>query len=169
MSLLLEVGEQDLRQSMLCTAQHSSTFFSGLGTAELAWSVVGFALLGLGLPFALRPAFACDADLLCRNVLVHGPASHVFGDILGFVWCQGALQICSVRRKIQQLMGLLCWGHLGVTSVGKCADTRRWTLTQVDRHAKIGVLRGDVRAWLALGHTSCWLGFGGTSPKRHRW
>ena len=51
LALICILGAQHVRESYLCQMQRASSFFSGIGTSEVAWQVVGQALLAAGLPF----------------------------------------------------------------------------------------------------------------------
>ena len=64
------VGESTVRQSALCTATTSTSFFSGIGSAEIAWTAIGEALQAFGLPFRMRPTFACEKDPVCQQLLL---------------------------------------------------------------------------------------------------
>ena len=83
--LLLEMGQERLSLSALCTMSSSSSFFSGIGTAELAWQVIGNALRARGVPFHMRNEFVCEKDGDCQSLLLKQPVQHVFSDICGAV------------------------------------------------------------------------------------
>ena len=83
--LLLEMGQEQLSLSALCTMSSSSSFFSGIGTAELAWQVIGNALRARGVPFHMRNEFVCEKDGDCQSLLLKQPVQHVFSDICGAV------------------------------------------------------------------------------------
>ena len=65
--LVRHIGAQALRDSALCSARRASSFFSGLGTSELAWFVVGLALLRFGLEASLACISACESSACCRG------------------------------------------------------------------------------------------------------
>ena len=103
-ALLLIVGHESLAQSHLCQAEVASSFFSGIGTAELAWQVVGLALLAAGMPFKLRMVFACEISAGCREVLRDLPVAHIFGDIVSLL-SVGTLNLdWDFQRKTQVMM-----------------------------------------------------------------
>ena len=103
-ALLLILGPESLAQSHLCQAEIASSFFSGIGTAELAWQVVGFALLASGMPFKLRMVFACEISAGCREVLRDLPVAHIFGDIMSLL-SVGPLNLeWDFQRKTQVVM-----------------------------------------------------------------
>ena len=80
-------GDEHLRHSALCMASSSSSFFSGMGTAELAWKAVGAALRANSLPFRMESLFAVDIDQAARATLLHFRCgSHVFGDIMDMLF-----------------------------------------------------------------------------------
>ena len=83
--LVLLLGVQRLLRSHLCTAKNATSFFSGMGTAEIAWKAVGAALLARGLPFTLVFTFSCDVDEMCHDVLRAYCSGHIFGDIMAML------------------------------------------------------------------------------------
>ena len=86
-SLKQILGDENLRQSALCSATSSSSFFSGMGTAELAWAAVGAALREHAFPFRMESLFAVDIDEAARATLLHfGFGSCVFGDIMDMLF-----------------------------------------------------------------------------------
>ncbi len=76
------LGGNLLSSSLLCRGQRATSFFSGLGTSELAWRAVGNALVAAGLTFSFDFTFACERDAACHEILVKHNAEHVFADIL---------------------------------------------------------------------------------------
>ena len=82
LALLDIVGEHNLRQSALCTATASTSFFSGIGSAEIAWQAIGAAMSACGLPFRLRATFTCEKDQVCQQVLLRYTACHVYTDLM---------------------------------------------------------------------------------------
>ena len=103
-ALLLIIGADSLMQSQLCQAQRTSSLFSGIGTSELAWQAIGFALLAAGLPFHLQPAFACEISGVCREVLRDLPIPHIFGDIMMLLACEAVSPDWGFGRKVHAMM-----------------------------------------------------------------
>ena len=63
-----------------------STFFSGLGTVELAAQMMqSWAPHTVGAPWDVRPQAACDKSRSCQKVLMSRGGGCVFKDILDFV------------------------------------------------------------------------------------
>lgn len=79
------LGVNLLSSSLLCRGQRATSFFSGLGTSELAWRAVGSALVAAGLAFSFRFTFACERDAACHEILLKHNPEHVFADILDLV------------------------------------------------------------------------------------
>jgi len=78
------LGPTALAGTLLCTGQVATSFFSGLGTSDIAWSAIGSALLRRGLSFVLQSAFAVDSDAACRRALLAGGAQCIFANVFEF-------------------------------------------------------------------------------------
>lgn len=80
--LMQLLGTEALCGSLLCQASRCTSCFSGIGTAEWAWELVGVALVAAGLPFQLKPQWACERDPLCQGVILDRlVGSHLFTDV----------------------------------------------------------------------------------------
>ena len=103
--LVRHIGAQALRDSALCSARRASSFFSGLGTSELAWFVVGLALLRFGLEASLTCISACENSACCRGALLRHTGGCVFGDIMDFIATSALDPSDDFDRKFRIIMG----------------------------------------------------------------
>lgn len=124
-------GDEHLRHSALCMAPSSSSFFSGMGTAELAWKAVGVALRAHSLPFRMEPVFAVDIDEAARATLLHyGFASHVLGDIMDMVFVPEFNSASPFSRQVDVILRapvntqVWCFRNRAFCRIdGACVDT----------------------------------------------
>ena len=81
--LVSSFGAEFLMLSALCAGTGTySSFFSGLGTAELAWRMIAAALLAHGLSFHLIPGFTCECSTQCQDVLMRSASGFLISDIM---------------------------------------------------------------------------------------
>ena len=133
--LIQALGVNLLSSSLLCRGQRATSFFSGLGTSELAWSAVGNALVAAGLTFSFVFTFACERDAACHEVLLKHNSEHVFADILDL------FELPARSFSLQMLMFLLqtvpvrrfahCVRHGGLCPAVPGHWTHRWLLGEV--------------------------------------
>ena len=112
-ALCFALSPSVLAGTLLCTGFSATSFFSGLGTSDIAWLAIGSALLRRGLPFVLQSTFAVDSDAVCRRALLAGAAQCVFADVFDFfrggapgcyswgiathAWCYRHGRYCPIR------------------------------------------------------------------------
>jgi hypothetical protein len=82
--LVETMGRGVLQGSALCTATGLTTFFSGIGTAELGLDIACVAFASYGIAIGLKGLSCCDMDERCRASLMLNTKGLVFGDILSF-------------------------------------------------------------------------------------
>lgn len=103
-ALLCILGADHIRNSHLCRMRRASSFFSGLGTSELAWQIVGQSLLAVGLPFLVESIFACEKSEHCHEVLRDLPVQHVIGDIMNLLALETFDADWDYERKVKMIM-----------------------------------------------------------------
>lgn len=80
---LKECGSTFLLASALCSTHGThASFFSGMGTSELAWQMIHASLSAHGLALHLYPGFVCENERHCLSVLARYTLGHIFGDIM---------------------------------------------------------------------------------------
>ena len=138
-ALISELGRDFLLLSALCCAVGShGSFFSGLGTSEMAWLVLGLALQAHGLPFGLHHGFSCENDPYCQDVLRRYTTGPIVGDIMSLLhlprydpgadfdeqlrvvmeapfrtvfWCVRTLKYVQLCRPVTTSSGVPCQDH----------------------------------------------------------
>lgn len=118
--LIRIMGQQALLRSYLCTAEVATSFFSGVGSAEIAWKAVGAALVGHGLPFVLVTGFCCEVDVLCQGVLLAHCVGHVFGDVQDLLSMPRVEATWGFHRKLQTVMAA------SIRSTARCCRCGRY-------------------------------------------
>ena len=93
------LGVNHLRQSTLCTATATTSFFSGIGTSELAWKAIAAALAQFGVHCCLRQTFACEHDPVCQVLLLAHTSGHIFADLLDMMSAPGLIGCSSFEQK----------------------------------------------------------------------
>ena len=127
------LGWNLLSTSLLCRGQKATSFFSGLGTSELAWRAVGSALAAFGLACNFAFTFACEQDAACREILLKHYPEHVFNNILDFF---------DLPRGCCSMQGLLFLVQtVSVRRVAHCARHGRLCPIVPGRRAVIVCLR----------------------------
>ena len=122
------MGPVNVRRSSLCSARRTTSFFSGLGTAEVAWKAIGGALCRLGLPFQLRQAFSCEVDRTCQQLLQLYNEGHVYTDLMDMMSTPGL----DIEGTFEQQAEVV--GRAAVRTCAVCARCRR----------RCPVVRGDI-------------------------
>ena len=114
------LGANTLRQSALCTATTSTSFFSGIGSAEVAWQAIGAALSAYGLPFRLRAAFTCEKDQVCQQILLRSTDCHVYDDLMDMMsTVSGLIESRNLGHKYRLSL------RVAVRSTARCCRCQR--------------------------------------------
>ena len=147
------LGVDLLSSSLLCTVRTATSFFSGLGTAELAWQAIGSAVLACGLPWNLKFAFACECDRDCQQFLaVHCSSEHVFVDISNFfkpaaAGCFSLQSTAGFRLRTTQLCAFAyCCRHGRLCTI----VPGRWEVSAWINRRTVNQRVAASRSWLIL-------------------
>lgn len=100
---LIELLGNTIESRLICTSVRTTSHFSGLGTSELAWTMLSVALRHYALPCETLALHATDSDESCQRLLRSIGVQHVFTDMLHRlklpVFSEGASHL-SVQRVI---------------------------------------------------------------------
>ena len=96
------VGKSSLHQSALCSATSCSSFFSGIGSSDIAWKAIGAAVSACGLPFNLRTTFTCEKDEICQEALLAYSDGHLYEDLMDMMTSvSGLAEAASLEEKLR--------------------------------------------------------------------
>jgi site-specific DNA-cytosine methylase len=151
--LAKELGPETLKKSVLVQGSSLSTYFSGIGTPELALEILQAAKvkhLGVG---NFEAVSACDWDSKCRNVLISQGNDLVFGDILERLPAEvrngAALKGESFERKHQAIMS--CSTKNPATSYSKDKDGKIVTTKSMCPPAVVDMSGSPCTDWSIIG------------------
>ncbi len=108
-ALIAHFGREVLRETSLCQLRAFCTFFSGIGTFEIALDAFQRALSQRGVPCNPELVYACDIDETCQRRLLGFQHGCVFGNIFDFLavdgfckeWCYGRQTTCNQPTNLQ--------------------------------------------------------------------
>ena len=134
LALLSFLGREFLLASALCSATGTfATFFSGLGTAEMAWLVLHLSLAAHGLPFLLQPGFSCESDLRCQDVLRKYTNGPIVSDIMSLLHVSGNYETDDFQQLYRAMM------TAGVRSIAWCCRQMRYVVLGIPTCTSSGV------------------------------
>ena len=144
------VGAKALRDSALCANPKIGTYFSGIGSPELAGEMISNAAFMLGMSTLFQFAFSCDCSKACQHELILRTSGCVFRDVLSRLPA-----FTTVGFDAEEL-----WGKVQTMTVRNTADCARHSCDACPCGAVEGVIAGSpCQDWSSSGKKA---GLGGS-------